>query len=151
VSAAAANGVIQGLISDFSGSQETMAFTTLAAATYFAGRVGGFALGDTLEYVGETLTAARFDGGSISVTLSTGTTVWLRTTTDLSGALTVSNSHGVGTVTYGSTAAVLPDWGGIMLPAVGEEHTTAAGSIAVRDHNPAASLLLDWLPQSPHF
>ncbi len=145
------NDVGGGQLVEFSGSQETMAFTTLAAATYFAGRVGGFALGDTLEYVGETLTAARFDGGSISVTLSTGTTVWLRTTTDLSGALTVSNSHGVGTVTYGSTAAVLPDWGGIMLPAVGEEHTAAAGSIAVQDYNRAASLRLDWLPQSPHF
>jgi hypothetical protein len=79
----------------------------------FLGTIGGFATSDTIDLLKQTATSAAFSGSSILVTLSTGSTLTLHTTTNLTGALTVtSDGHGGSLIGFAGAAhlgANVPD------------------------------------------
>jgi hypothetical protein len=60
----------------------------LSPAT-FLGKIGGFAAGDTIDLAKTVAKAASFSGDSLVITLSTGSTIALATTSALTGSLTV--------------------------------------------------------------
>jgi hypothetical protein len=68
------------------------------APAHFLGEIGGFAAGDTIDLLKTAATAASFSGSSIEVTLTTGSTISLHTTSALSGALTVTSDGNGGSL-----------------------------------------------------
>ncbi len=107
----------------------------LSPAT-FLGKIGGFAAGDTIDLAKTGAKAASFSGDSLVVTLSTGSTIALATTSALTGSLTVvAGTSGDTLIEFGgaASAAGLQDGptiavqqaeeeGGVMRPEMIGEH-----------------------------
>jgi len=75
------------------------------APASFLGEIGGFASGDTIDLASTKGTAASFSGTSLVVTLSTGSTIKLTTTTALTGTLkTTAGTHGDTLITFAAAA-----------------------------------------------
>jgi hypothetical protein len=71
----------------------------------FLGKIGGFASGDTIDLANTVAKAASFVGSSLVVTLSTGSTIALATTSALTGSLTVvAGTSGDTLIEFGSAA-----------------------------------------------
>ncbi len=98
-------GVSNGVTAAFSGTGGILSLTPAS----FLGAIGGFAAGDTLDLLNTAAKAASFSGSSLAVTLSTGGTIKLATTSALSGALSVTaGTHGDALIRFAAAAVAPP-------------------------------------------
>ncbi len=89
-------GLAAGSVADFAGTNATIGLSPIS----FLGSLAGFAPGEQIDLIDTAVNSASFVGDSILVSLTSGQTFTLQTTTAETGALSVTSDENGGTIIF---------------------------------------------------